>query len=66
MKLTVTHWLLIVGLVAVIGLDIWLDATDRETFSQFFLNFTMGHRWGYLIPFAFGVLTGHFFWPQRR
>lgn len=64
MKLTTTHKLLLVALIAGVGTDIWLDATDQETYSQFIKNFSTQDRLGFLLPSIFGVLTGHFFIPR--
>jgi len=55
----------IIMAVLYIGLDIWLDATDQQTFSQMILEVS-GRDVGWIVPMVIGVCLGHFFWPQRR
>jgi hypothetical protein len=48
---------------ALVGFDIWLasNGVPKDTYSQVI------HRWALLtplIPYAWGVLAGHFFWSR--
>lgn len=58
-------FLMIVAMVILIGLDIWLalDNRDENTYSE--LTRKLARVWRpfrLLLPFTFGLLTGHFFW----
>lgn len=57
--------ILIATTLGLIGWDIYVALTPEpgDTISQVVLGFAQNHP---VLPFAFGVLMGHFFWPQRR
>ena len=58
---------LIAGAIA-IGLDVWLDARpDSFTWSQYLLkSATEAPLVPAIVGIVFGILLGHFFWPQKK
>lgn len=67
----VTIGILVATTLALIGWDIYVavaesgqgnDPDAGGTISEVVLGFARNHP---VVPFAFGVLMGHFFWPQR-
>lgn len=56
-------WILIAITVSVVIFDVFFatDLKKGNTFSEVILRFSMDHP---VIPFAFGVLSGHLMWPQ--
>lgn len=62
-----TWVVLIVTAVVLIGFDVYVyvrgkgETKAKETISRRILRFSQQHP---VLPFAFGVLMGHFFWPQ--
>lgn len=53
--------IIITTTAAVAGLNIWLAVTpDKKTISQVIARWAVKHP---IIPFVFGVLMGHWFWP---
>jgi len=66
MDRAITIWLLIGVAVLLISWDIYVaffnkTPNSKDTISGVVLGFAQKHP---VIPFAFGVLMGHFFWPQ--
>lgn len=59
-------WFLIIVGAVTIGIDIWLDATDNATISQFLLRISREHSWAWYLIFAFGGIFGHIFVFQRE
>lgn len=61
-KLSIT--IMVVTTLALIAWDIWVYITPEkgDTISEI-IAFYSDHP---LLPFAFGVLIGHWFWPQPR
>ena len=61
----VTLTLLAVSAAVLIGWDVYVALNDvpndRDTISGIVLGFARRHT---IVPFAFGVLMGHLFWPQ--
>lgn len=59
-----TILILVAVAAALIGWDVWLYVTEPEgnTISEALL-WSSRHP---VVPFAFGVLMGHLFWPQYR
>ena len=57
--------ILVVATLLLISWDIWvyLEPTPGDTISEVLLKYARPHP---VIPFAFGVLMGHLFWPQRE
>jgi hypothetical protein len=62
--------ILIATALALIGWDIYVavvesgqgnDPAAGGTISEVILGFARSHP---VVPFSFGVLMGHFFWPQ--
>lgn len=47
---------------ALIAYDVWAAFTPGATISEVMLVLAHNHP---IIPFALGVLMGHFFWSQR-
>jgi hypothetical protein len=64
-KTSLTRWIGIGILAAVIGVDIWLATSDHQTISQYIRDVTYLHPLGMYVPIIFGVVYGHFFIPQR-
>lgn len=58
----ITKWLLVIIAAVLIIYDIFpfIDQTRRDTISEVILEYGL-HL--FTLPFAFGVLVGHFFWP---
>mgnify|MGYP001567027821 CR=1 len=59
----ITIGILIAITIALIGWDVWvyLEPTRDDTISEVFLWFS-AHP---VLPFAFGVLSGHLMWSQN-
>ncbi len=61
----ITKVLLLIVLAALVGYDVWVmatvgqDASISKTIIDWGLNYPM-------VPFAFGVLIGHFFWQLKK
>ena len=55
--------LLVTGVIFIVW-DLYVAAnpTPGDTISEVILDFSRRHA---MIPFVFGVLMGHFFWPQK-
>jgi hypothetical protein len=60
----ITIGILVVVTALLIGWDIWVAVNNEEgdTISEILL-WVGEHP---VLPFAFGVLMGHLFWPQRK
>lgn len=60
-----TKLVIVVTIALLIAWDIFVAAEpqDGDTISELVLGFALKHP---VIPFAFGVLMGHFFWPQEK
>lgn len=58
----ITSWGIIASIVALLGLEIWtlLNDEPNDTISEV-IN-TKSKKWLF-IPFLFGFLMGHWFWP---
>lgn len=58
-----TAWVIVAVVVVLIGWDIYaFKAADPDgTISEVILGAAKRHT---IVPFLFGVLMGHFFWPQ--
>ncbi len=66
--MSLTHWVLIAVGVFLLIFDVWIalrraHGLHEPTESQALLNWALRHP---MLPFVFGVLMGHFFWPQLR
>lgn len=58
-----TFWILVVVAAGLIGWDIYAAYSPTQpTISALTLAFAMKHP---IVPFVFGVLGGHLFWPQE-
>lgn len=56
-------WVIGLSCVALVGWDIYAAVSPvQPTISAFILHYGREHM---LVPFSFGVLMGHFFWPQQ-
>lgn len=56
----------VVGSIVALGAyDVWvfIEAGEPATISQIILSVAMGNP---IVPFCFGVLMGHLFWPQDK
>lgn len=62
---TKTILVLAVTVAALIGWDIyvWQSPGGGDTISEVVLGWA---KKTVVLPFAFGVLMGHLFWPQRK
>ena len=60
----VTVWIIVATAALLIGWDIFVAVTPQggDTISEVLLTFARRHP---ALPFAFGVLMGHLFWPQQ-
>lgn len=59
-----TIGILVFVTAALIGWDIYVATqAGSATISAVVLGWAMAHP---VVPFAFGVLMGHLFWPQYR
>lgn len=61
----ITLAILILTTVALVSWDIYaaVNGVDGDTISQVIFKGAQEHP---SMPFSFGVLMGHLFWPQRR
>lgn len=58
-----TTWVIAVCAAVLIGWDIYAALSPVEpTISALSLHFSQRHP---VIPFLFGVIAGHLFWPQE-
>ena len=49
---------------AIFGVDVWLALGEGSpTISEWILKYSSEYI---MIPFAFGILAGHLFWPQYK
>lgn len=64
MNKTWTIWIIIGVTLGLIIWDIYAAITpeDGDTISRVLLEWSENHIF---VPFAFGVLMGHWFWPQK-
>lgn len=62
---TITMWGIIVAVVALLGLEIWslCNDTEDDTISEVIQG--KSRDWLF-IPFLFGFLMGHWFWPLYK
>ena len=62
---TKTILVLAAAVVILIGWDlfVWMSPEPDDTISEVVLGWA---KKTVVLPFAFGVLMGHLFWPQRR
>lgn len=62
---TTTIVVLAVTAAVLVGWDVYVATNDEpgDTISELVYAWSTDHL---LVPVAFGVLVGHFFWPQRR
>lgn len=58
-----TAWVIICTAAFLIAYDFYAFRTrgKGDTISEVILSYSLRHP---VIPFIFGVLMGHFFWPQ--
>jgi len=61
--MTKTLWFGIAILALIIGLDIYLEVSGLQTISELVLELSSNYP---LEPFLFGIVAGHFFWPQSK
>lgn len=61
---SVTTWVIVAAAAALIVWDIRVaaNAIPGDTISELMLAYARAHPW---LPFAWGVLSGHLFWPLR-
>jgi len=59
-----TAWVIGITMVILIILDIymWNNGIPGDTISEITIRNAMRHP---IIPFIWGVIMGHLFWPQR-
>lgn len=64
-KKRVTMWVVFVVAAILLSWDlyVWLTPPDEDTISEVIARWS--EEWT-VIPFTFGVLMGHFFWPVKR
>lgn len=61
-KRKITFIVLAVTVVALIGYDVWAALQGNEvTISECVWRWSKNYP---LLPFSFGVLSGHLFWPS--
>ena len=65
MNKKITIVLLLLCAAGLIGWDIYAaaNAVNGDTISEVLLASGKAHP---IIPFAFGIIFGHLFWPQRK
>lgn len=58
-------WAMALGSAAFVALDVWAALTKAkgDTISEIVLKASLGY---FAIPFGYGVLAGHLFWPGHR
>ena len=58
-------WIIVIVILLLIGYDTIaaIKYGYKDTISWDILNTSLSHP---ILPFAAGVLCGHFFWPQRH
>lgn len=55
-------WAILAAAAALIGWDVYAALSPNQpTISAFMLHYARLHS---VLPFSFGVLMGHLFWPQ--
>ncbi len=61
-----TPYILLAVTVLLIAYDVWAyrNRDKVQTISWWIISTSRTHKAGLLIPFALGVLVGHFFWGQ--
>lgn len=60
--MTYTHWILLVATVALAGFDVWAAFNSRKGDTLSEVIWTLAKR--PIVPFVFGVIAGHLFWPK--
>lgn len=56
-------WVIGIAAAGLIGWDVYAASSmDQPTISALILFYTRMHP---VLPFSFGVLMGHLFWPQQ-
>lgn len=65
MSKKITIVLLLLCAAGLIGWDIYAAANSikGDTISEVLLSSSINHP---ILPFAFGIIFGHLFWPQRK
>ena len=59
-----TGYIVATFVAAIFGVDVWLALDEGSpTISEWILKYSSEYI---MIPFAFGILAGHLFWPQRK